>query len=193
MGKIKLYDIAKEFDMSSKDILAIAVKLNIDAKSHLSSVSDEDAERIRKEAKNTNKTKPNNVKKDSKKVADNKGATPVIIRREVIVEDTTKKSAIPEKKEEKKSNNVGFVERKNKDFNIVYRNKPSKPMTFDELFGKKKEDKKEEKVEEKKVEEQPKVQEQVQENLKIEEKKDAEMKVETEIKNTKQELSLIHI
>ena len=183
MGKIKLYDIAKEFDMSSKDILAIAVKLNIDAKSHLSSVSDEDAERIRKEAKNTNKTKPNNVKKDSKKVADNKGATPVIIRREVIVEDTTKKSAIPEKKEEKKSNNVGFVERKNKDFNIVYRNKPSKPMTFDELFGKKKE----EKVEEKKVEEQPKVQEQVKENLKIEEKKDAEMKVETEIKNTKQE------
>lgn len=187
MGKIKLYDIAKEFDMSSKDILAIAVKLNIDAKSHLSSVSDEDAERIRKEAKNTNKTKPNNVKKDSKKVADNKGATPVIIRREVIVEDTTKKSAVPEKKEEKKSNNVGFVERKNKDFNIVYRNKPSKPMTFDELFGKKKEDKKEEKVEEKKVEEQPKVQEQVKENLKIEEKKDAEMKVETEIKNTKQE------
>lgn len=187
MGKIKLYDIAKEFDMSSKDILAIAVKLNIDAKSHLSSVSDEDAERIRKEAKNTNKTKPNNVKKDSKKLADNKGATPVIIRREVIVEDTTKKSAVPEKKEEKKSNNVGFVERKNKDFNIVYRNKPSKPMTFDELFGKKKEDKKEEKVEEKKVEEQPKVQEQVKENLKIEEKKDAEMKVETEIKNTKQE------
>ena len=49
LGKIKLYDIAKEFDMSSKDILAIAVKLNIDAKSHLSSVSDEDAERIRKE------------------------------------------------------------------------------------------------------------------------------------------------
>ena len=187
MGKIKLYDIAKEFDMSSKDILAIAVKLNIDAKSHLSSVSDEDAERIRKEAKNTNKTKPNNVKKDSKKLADSKGATPVIIRREVIVEDTTKKSAIPEKKEERKSNNVGFVERKNKDFNIVYRNKPSKPMTFDELFGKKKEDKKEEKVEEKKVEEQPKVQEQVKENLKIEEKKDAEMKVETEIKNTKQE------
>ena len=187
MGKIKLYDIAKEFDMSSKDILAIAVKLNIDAKSHLSSVSDEDAERIRKEAKNTNKTKQNNVKKDSKKVADNKGTTPVIIRREVIVEDTTKKSAVPEKKEERKSNNVGFVERKNKDFNIVYRNKPAKPMTFDELFGKKKEDKKEEKVEEKKVEEQPKVQEQVKENLKIEEKKDAEMKVETEIKNTKQE------
>ena len=132
MGKIKLYDIAKEFDMSSKDILEIAMKLNINAKSHLSSVSDEDAEKIRKEAKNANKQpKTSSVKKDNKKVADNKGATPVIIRREVIVEDTTKKSAIPEKKEDKKSNNVGFVERKNKDFNIVYRNKPSKPMTFD--------------------------------------------------------------
>ena len=145
MGKIKLYDIAKEFDMSSKDILAIAVKLNIDAKSHLSSVSDEDAERIRKEAKNTNKVKQNNLKKDSKKVADSKGATPVIIRREVIVEDTTKKSAVPEKKEERKSNNVGFVERKkNKDFNIVYRNKPTKPLTVSELFGLNKDSKKEE-------------------------------------------------
>ena len=112
MGKIKLYDIAKEFDMSSKDILAIAVKLNIDVKSHLSSVSNEDAERIRKEAKNTNKTKPNNVKKDSKKVADNKGATPVIIRREVIVEDTTKKSAVPEKKEEKKDDKKEKAENK---------------------------------------------------------------------------------
>lgn len=102
MGKIKLYDIAKEFDMSSKDILAIAMKLNINAKSHLSSVSDEDAEKIRKEAKNANKQpKTSSVKKDNKKVADNKGATPVIIRREVIVEDTTKKSAIPEKKEDK--------------------------------------------------------------------------------------------
>ena len=110
MGKIKLYDIAKEFDMSSKDILAIAVKLNIDAKSHLSSVSDEDAEKIRKEAKNTNKTKQNNVKKDSKKVADNKGATPVIIRREVIVEDTTKKSAVPEKKKEKIKILILFIE-----------------------------------------------------------------------------------
>ena len=76
--------------------------VNIDAKSHLSSVSDEDAERIRKEAKNTNKTKQNNVKKDSKKLADSKGATPVIIRREVIVEDTTKKSAIPEKTERRR-------------------------------------------------------------------------------------------
>ena len=66
-------------------------------------------------------------------------SSPVIIRREVILSDDEE-----EKKEEKKDNrrkDVGFVERKNKDFNIVYRNKPSKPMTFDELFGKKKEDK----------------------------------------------------
>ena len=174
MGKIKLYDIAKEFDMSSKDILAIAVKLNIDAKSHLSSVSDEDAERIRKEAKNTNKTKQNNVKKDSKKLADSKGATPVIIRREVIVEDTTKKSAIPEKKEERKSNNDGFVERKNKEFNIVYRKQQVKPMTVSELFGLKP-NKKEEKV--------PEVVEKQPEEPKVEEKKEeVKPKVKPEIK-----------
>ena len=41
------------------------------------------------------------------------------------------------------------MERKKKDYNIVYRNKPTKPMTVDELFGIKKEPKKEEKKEEK--------------------------------------------
>ena len=74
---------------------------------------------------------------------------PVIIRREVIIsqeaEQTKKKEPV---KKENKKNNVGFVERKqNKDYNIVYRNKPSKPMTVSELFGLKKEEpKKEEKV-----------------------------------------------
>ena len=48
---------------------------------------------------------------------------------------------------------MGFIERKrNKDYNIVYRNKPSKPMTVDELFGIKKEVKKEEPVEAQKIE-----------------------------------------
>ena len=42
-----------------------------------------------------------------------------------------------EKKQEKQRNsNVGFVERNNnKDYNIVYRNKQTKPMTVNELFG----------------------------------------------------------
>ena len=57
--------------------------------------------------------------------------------------------------ENKRNNNVGFIERRNnRDYNIVYRNKPNKPMTVSEMFGLKKEEpKKEEKKEEIKKEE----------------------------------------
>ena len=34
LGKIKLYDIAKELNLTSKEVLEIAKKLNIDAKSN---------------------------------------------------------------------------------------------------------------------------------------------------------------
>ena len=50
MGKIKLYDIAKELNLTSKEVLEIAKKLNIESKSHLSSVSEEDAKRIQENA-----------------------------------------------------------------------------------------------------------------------------------------------
>ena len=39
------------------------------------------------------------------------------------------------KQKEKRSKEVGFVERNRNDYNIVYRNKPSKPLTVSELFG----------------------------------------------------------
>ena len=65
--------------------------------------------------------------------------TPVIIRREVIMSD-----AEQEKKQEAvktaqtRNKDVGFIERdRKKDYNIVYRNKPTKPLTASELFGKK--------------------------------------------------------
>ena len=139
MGKIKLYDIAKEMDISSKEVVKVAQKLKIEAKSHLSSVDDNDASRIKEEIKKQSE-KP--VKKEEKKSNNEKNDTPVIIRREVIITDDNNVQKEQVKKEEKKSNNVGFVERKkNKDYNIVYRNKPSKPMTVDELFGIKKEEK----------------------------------------------------
>lgn len=72
---------------------------------------------------------------------------------------------------------MGFVERnKNKDFNIVYRNKQTKPLTVEELFGikKKEEPKKEAKEEIKEVrkeEEKPKnTTEEIKEEVKVEEK-----------------------
>ena len=168
MGKIKLYDIAKELDIPSKELVDLVNKLNINVKSHLSSVSEEQAETIKNEAKKIY-SKTNNSKKEAKKSIDSKEkeSTPVIIRREVIVEDEDKKAKEEAKNAEEKKNDVGFVERKNKNFNIVYRNKPSKPMTFDELFGTKKEEKPVQKVEES--------------------KKDVEMKQETIIKETKHE------
>ena len=163
MGKTKIYDIAKELGLTSKEVLEIAKKLNVEAKSHLSAVEDKDIDRIKEMAKNMKKdNKKVNNEKQEKKVE--KNDSPVIIRREVIIADENHQPKEAVKKEEKK-NNIGFVERKqNKDYNLVYRNKPSKPMTVDELFGikkdnkkevqpeKKVEDKKEEKVEEVKVE-----------------------------------------
>ena len=141
MGKLKIYDVAKELNLTSKEAVEIAKKLNIDVKSHLSSIDEEDAKKIRESV-----SKNKSMKKEEKKTNND---TPVIIRREVIISDEGKAPKEQTKREEKK-NNVGFVERKqNKDYNIVYRNKPSKPMTVDELFGLKKETKKEIKEEEK--------------------------------------------
>ena len=146
MGKMKLYDLAKELNLTSKELLKIAGEMGIDAKSHLSSIDDEDVIKIRNKYKNNSseekkekKTNPNKVQKEPK-------TTPVIIRREVIIEEDSKKEVV--KKEVQRENKNPFVQRKEKkDYNIVYRNKPEKPLTVSELFGlnkKKEEPKKEE-------------------------------------------------
>ncbi len=156
MGKIKIHEIAKKLNLTSKEVLDIANKLNIEAKSHLSGVEEDEAKRIEEAImKKMTGTKKENkeTKKDTKK--ENKKETPVIIRREVIIaQDESEKNKEVVKKEEKRNSNIGFVERKaNKDYNIVYRNKPNKPMTVSELFGlnkpepKKEETKKVEKTE----------------------------------------------
>ena len=166
MGKIKIHEIAKKLGLTSKEVLDVAKGLNIEVKSHLSGVSDEDAQKIEDTcAQHNGKNTEKETKKKEKAEAKKEENSPVIIRREVIIaqEDNEKKKEEKVKREEKKGN-VGFVERKqNKDYNIVYRNKPNKPMTVSELFGlnKKEEPKKEEKektevkkseiVEEKKV------------------------------------------
>ena len=158
MGKIKIHEIAKKLNLTSKDVFDIANQLNIEAKSHLSGVEEEEAKRIEeaimKKVTGSKKNVQNKeTKKDTKK--ETKKETPVIIRREVsIAQDESEKNKEVKKKEENRNSNIGFVERKaNKDYNIVYRNKPNKPMTVSELFGlnkqepKKEEVKKEEKTE----------------------------------------------
>ena len=169
MGKIKIHEIAKKLGLTSKEVLEAANKLQIEAKSHLSGVTEEEAVKIEEKlnAKDNEIQKENNKEvskgKNKEAVKENKKETskekeqkaPVIIRREVIISEEQDKKT--EQKKEEKTNNIGFVERKrNKDFNIVYRNKPNKPKTVSELFGltkeeppKKEEEKKQEKAEEK--------------------------------------------
>ena len=171
MGKLKIYELAKELGATSKEILAKATELGIKVASHLSNIDEEQANKIRKEYKEktniSNKKEERNsgeVKKEKKEKS-----APVIIRREVILTDEEE-----EKKEEKQKNesrkDVGFVERKKNDYNIVYRNKTVKPLTVNELFGL---GKKEEEVQNKKedVKEVKEVKEEVA-TVKVEEKQE---------------------
>ena len=127
MGKVKLHEIAKKIGVNSKEVVEKAIELGLDVKSHMSTVEEADAKKI--------ESKFSGVKKEVKE----KKEEPVIIRRAVIVSEDENEKIKQEKKTEKKQNrDVGFIERERKtDYNIVYRNKPNKPMTVSELFGKK--------------------------------------------------------
>jgi len=180
LGKIKVYEISKETGLTSKEIIDKANELGIDVKTHLSSVSEEEAKKIKNALSDK---KENNKKQEKVKKEEKKPSTPVIIRREVIITDEDEKEKQEKAKQnENKNKNVGFVERnKNADYNIVYRNKVNKPMTVSELFGigKKEETKpvKEEKVEKK---------EEVvvkQENMVETKQKETEQKVENRKEN----------
>ena len=144
-NKIKIHEIAKKLGLSSKEVLERAKEFGIEASSHLSGIEESEATRIEESFKKVN----NNSKKEEEK-AKQKGKKdvkeePVIIRRQVILEeDEDKNKKVKKHEENNKSKGVGFVERdRNKDYNIVYRNKPNKPLTVSELFGKKEEPKKE--------------------------------------------------
>ena len=105
-------------------------KLGIDVKSHLSSITEDEMKKIEKLFKGVSKTKSMENKKE-------KNEEPVIIRRAVIINDEEEKKEEETKKaEQSRKKDVGFIENKrNKDYNIVYRDKPTKPLTVSELLG----------------------------------------------------------
>ena len=169
MGKIKIYEIAKKLGLTSKEVLEMAQKLNIEAKSHMSGVEEDEAKKIENNLskkgeqteKRSNSKQPTTPKKEEK--------APVIIRREVIINDEENKKNNKEK-QENKNNNIGIVERKqNKDFNIVYRNKPNKPKTVNELFGLNKPETKKEEVKQEEIKQEVIKNETVKEQVKQEE------------------------
>jgi translation initiation factor IF-2 len=177
LGKLKVHELAKELGLESKELIKKAKEVGIEVTSHLSSLEEEQIQKIKNIFENkgvkSQKSMEQEKNKEKKEKNTKKEATPVIIRREVILADEEKQEKKQEKTERK---DVGFVERKNnKDFNIVYRKQPVKPMTVSELFGlktNKKEEKAPEPIKEEKKEE-PKVEEK-----KVEEKKE-EIKQET--------------
>ena len=148
MDKVKIYELAKKLDITSKDLVNKAKELGMEVSSHLSSISVEQAEKLEKSLKGSSSTSNKQAKEEKNKVKEEnkKGSTPVIIRREVIISDEEEQKKENEKRKENSRKDVGFVERKShQDYNIVYRNKPQKPLTVSELFGlSKKEEKKEE-------------------------------------------------
>ena len=158
MSKIKIHEIAKEVGLTSKEVIKIANGLGIDVTSHLSAVEEEQAEKIRKNVKEQTKSdagKSSSIKSSKKENTSSisnskKNETPVIIRREVIISEEERNKEADNAKKENQRKGVGFVERNNKkDYNIVYRNKQTKPLTVSELFGlKANEEQKEEKREE---------------------------------------------
>lgn len=180
MGKIKIHEIAKKLGLTSKEILEKAKSLNLNIKSHLSSVTDEEAKQLEEALKKKDKTEQKNKQNKKQPSSAIKKDEPVIIRREVIISDeelVKKEEEEKHKKQKEREKQLGFVERnKNKDFNIVYRNKQTKPLTVEELFGiKKKEELKKEAKEEikevRKEEEKPKnTTEEIKEEVKVEEK-----------------------
>ena len=148
MSKMKVHELAKKLNKQSKEIMDVAKELGVELKSHMNILEEEMVKKIEEKLsdKKVAKTeKPATKQDESKKEKAN--STPVIIRREVIIsdEEIAKREKQNQTKQEKNRKDLGFVERSNnKEYNIVYRNKPSKPMTASELFGIPSKDKKEE-------------------------------------------------
>lgn len=152
MEKIKIHELAKKLEIESKKIIELANENGIVAKSHLSSITKEESDKLEKLLKGTASDKSTDNKKEKN------NDEPVIIRRAVIInneeEEHRKEEEEKKKKEQARKRDVGFIENKrNTDYNIVYRDKATKPLTINELFGiGKKEEEQKDKVQEEVVE-----------------------------------------
>ena len=165
-----MHELAKKLKTNSKEVMDKAKELGIAIKSHLSTITSEEAEKIAKSMGKVEKEK----KETKKEIVSDE---PVIMRRTVIINDEDEKK-VSEPKSKAKKSDVGFIEKsRNKDYNIVYRNKQTKPMSVAELFGIKK------KEEPKKVENHEQVEHDNAENHKAEPENEGKREVEENKKN----------
>lgn len=86
--KVRIYDLSRELNLDNKDILSICEQLHIAVKSHSSTISESDADRIRDAAqKNAGKLRKKSPEKtESKNKTSMPVATPVLDRKPQIVE-----------------------------------------------------------------------------------------------------------
>ena len=122
MGKMKVHELAKEFNLPSKEMVDKLNKMGYSIKSHLSTLEDSEVDDIRKKlsADKTKKEEKNNqIKKEKKPIA------PVIIRREVTrveVSEPTKENTSRNDR-----NDLGVIQRRtDTSMNIKYRSEPRK-------------------------------------------------------------------
>ncbi len=121
---MKIFELAKELGVDNKELVAKAKELGMKVSSHLSAITDEEIKKLKSEM--SNKPKKEKEEKSNIKTTGN-----VIIRRQVIVNEEKK----PAKPVRNPKEDIGFTSQRNTNYNIVYREKPTKPMSVSELFG----------------------------------------------------------
>ena len=180
MEKIKIHELAKQLGVASKEIVSIANELGANVKNHLSTIDGQMVKKIKNKFSKEMKSQSmdNKEKKPNTQEKKQDENAPVIIRRAVIISEEDESKKEDNATAEKSKKEAGkIVERKNNNYNIVYRNKPTKPMTVSELFGLNK-----------KKKEEPAVQKEEIKEEKVDVDKKDEVKIIPEIKEEKKEI-----
>ena len=98
LDKIKVHELAKQLAKTSKEIISVAQELGIEIKSHMSSIEENDIEKIKKRLLGE---KVETKKEEVKEQKEVKKESPVIIRRQVIISDEEIKRKEEEEKKKK--------------------------------------------------------------------------------------------
>lgn len=126
MGRMKVHELAKELNMTSKELMDKLIKLNYNVKSHLSTLEEDEVEKIKKQLKENNFNSTSNGKNEkdiSKK--EKKPIAPVIIRREVTRIESSNPQIKRIDSKESSRDELGVVQRRtDASMNIKYRTPP---------------------------------------------------------------------
>ena len=130
--KIRIYELSRDLNLENKDILEAAQKLSITVKSHSSSISNEDAKKIKNliNKKNSDKeilsiNKPSIQKDNYKQNREAKSSDIPPVKGKPNVENSIKKSLLtkPFNKSENLKVNSNQIKNPNK-LNIINNSKP---------------------------------------------------------------------